>query len=304
MKILYGNNTTFSDITAHFKNHQMISIPINDDKRANLYGDPLFGVRKIIKIIDDYSNEKIIDDATSFSLFMNREGKYDVNYKPDWNTIKNSNLPVENKLSILHSILTFKHGSIKDEYPEQLMAMNFLNPNATVLEIGGNIGRNSCIISSILNDSSKLLVLESIPRYVEQLQENRDINNFSFKIEPSALSKRGLLQQGWVTKPSDVDESGWTRVNTISWDGIKEKYNMKFDTLVADCEGALYFILMDQPDFLTDFNLIIIENDFYVQGQKEFVDENFKKNGFYNIYREAGGWGYCFDRFYEVWCKA
>ncbi len=45
-------------------------------------------------------------------------------------------------------------------------------------------------------------------------------------------------------------------------DGIKIKYNMNFNVLVVDCEGALYYMLKDEPEFLNGFETIIIENDF------------------------------------------
>ena len=40
------------------------------------------------------------------------------------------------------------------------MSVIFINPNDCVLEIGGNIGRNSCVIGKILNDSNHLLVID------------------------------------------------------------------------------------------------------------------------------------------------
>ena len=36
------------------------------------------------------------------------------------------------------------------------MSVLYIKPHNFDLEIGGNIGRNSCIISSLLNDSNKL----------------------------------------------------------------------------------------------------------------------------------------------------
>ena len=41
------------------------------------------------------------------------------------------------------------------------MAVQFIHPRAKVLELGGNVGRNSCLIGRLLNDSSELVVLVS-----------------------------------------------------------------------------------------------------------------------------------------------
>ncbi len=65
----------------------------------------------------------------------------------------------------------------------------FVNPDDCVLELGGNIGRNSCVIGKILNDSNNLLVIESDPLSVLKLDENRRINALYFKIEGSEISK-------------------------------------------------------------------------------------------------------------------
>ena len=64
-----------------------------------------------------------------------------------------------------------------------------------VLEIGGNIGRNTLVIASILN-SSNLVTLECNLESCNQLNENKNLNKFSFFIENSALSAKKLIQIG------------------------------------------------------------------------------------------------------------
>ena len=75
-----------------------------------------------------------------------------------------------------------------------------LKPDNIVLELGGNIGRNSCIIASLLNNSNNLLVFESDPDNAKKLKENCDLNNLNFIIEDCAISKIELLQKDWITK--------------------------------------------------------------------------------------------------------
>ena len=64
---------------------------------------------------------------------------------------------------------------------------------------------------------------------------------------------------------------------------------MNFNVLVADCEGALYSILRDEPEFLNSFETILIENDFTDIKHKEFVDIEFKRYKFKRVYTLAGG---------------
>lgn len=183
------------------------------------------------------------------------------------------------------------------------MAIRYLTENKKVLEIGGNIGRNSLVIASILNDKTNLVTLESDMNIAKQLIENRDLNNFNFHIESSALSNRKLIQKHWDTIPSDVLLEGFNWVNTITLEKLKEKYNVAFDTLVLDCEGAFYYILMDMPEILNNINLIIMENDYRDITHKEYIDNVLKNNNFYVEYEESGGWGPCYNNFFEVWKK-
>jgi FkbM family methyltransferase len=184
-----------------------------------------------------------------------------------------------------------------------MMACNYIQSDNIVLELGGNIGRNTVVISRLLSDSSNLVTLECDTDISNQLKENRELNKLSFHVENSALSKRMLIQRGWDTFPSDVVPPGYKRVNNISFNEIEEKYNKKFDTLVADCEGALYYILQDFSEMLTNIKTIIMENDYNILSHKEKVDEILRINGFKQAYVEAGGWGPCYDRFFEVWKK-
>jgi hypothetical protein len=98
------------------------------------------------------------------------------------------------------------------------------------------------MIASVLNDSSNLVTLECDLISYDQLKSNRNLNNFNFHIQNSALSARKLIQNGWTTIPSDELLPGYSQVNTITLSELKNKYQIEFDTLVLDCEGAFYFI--------------------------------------------------------------
>jgi len=210
---------------------------------------------------------------------------------------------INEKLQNIHNTLTLKYGSFNEEKPEQKMVVRYLTGKEKVLEIGGNIGRNSLIISYLLNKqkNQNIVVLESDPNIAKQLQENRDNNHLKFEIEASALSKRNLIQKEWITMVSDKVLDGYTKVNTITWEELKAKYPITFDTLILDCEGAFYYILQDMPEILENINLIIMENDYTDINEKIYVDNVLKKNNFYVDYTESGGWQPCFSQFYQVW---
>lgn len=212
------------------------------------------------------------------------------------------NNPAET-LHMIHSKLKFFHGSLMEEYPEQLMSVMYVPEDAKVLELGGHVGRNSCVIASLLTDSRNQVTLEPCQAFARLLQENRDLNGLQFHIEVSALSKVPLIQKGWVTLPSDVVLPGYVSIKTIQFDELERKYEMQFDTLVADCEGALYYILRDDPDILKNIKLIVVENDFHDISQVEYVHQQFKQHGFEIVHSQSGGWGPCQGYFFQVWKK-
>ena len=87
------------------------------------------------------------------------------------------------------------------------------------------------------------------------------------------------------------------------FDEIEKANDITFDTLVADCEGALYYIIQDEPNMFDNINTIIMENDYHDINQKEFLDNFLLNKSFKRIYVNGGGWGPCAKYFFEVWKK-
>ena len=297
MKIFYGIKDCNIDVTdicfSKLMKNNIIKIPSGDCNRGDLFTDPLVGVLKSIFIEHD-----------------NNFTEYDFKHEISINAINNAittltTEDINNKLKIIHSNLQIKHGSLNDEVPEQKMVVKYLTGNENVLEIGGNIGRNSLVIAHILGEkqNNNLVVLETDNNIADQLIENRNLNNFTFHVENSALSKRNLIQIGWDTIESNNLLDGYKSVKNITLEELYSKYNIQFDTLVLDCEGALYYILMDMPELLDNIKLIIMENDYWDISKKNYVDSILKKCNFYVDYVESGGWGPCYSNFFEVWKK-
>lgn len=206
------------------------------------------------------------------------------------------------RLEELHAKFSLIHGNQKHELPEQLLVATYLPADAKVLELGADVGRNSCVIATILGDSRNLVSVESRKEALPCLAMNREHNSFHFHIEPAAISKVPLVQKGWITIPSEVDLPGYTRVDTITYGELRLKYGIDFDTLVADCEGALFYILRDEPSFLEGIRLIFIENDFQCAEHCTFVIDSFREKGFELIHNEGAAYWYD-NSFYQVWAR-
>jgi FkbM family methyltransferase len=312
-KVEYGVETSKINVTELFfknveKRNNIYIIPSIDNKRGILFNglDPAFGVIKNIYISIDNIRRTFnametiyidIDEMRVYSDFDDNIPEKILIFSPNYEAVQ--------KLKKIQNKIKLYHGSFYDEYPEQLMIAKFINGSEKILEIGGNIGRSSLIISHILNlfNNDNLVTLECDRDSCLKLNENKNVNNSKFFIENSALSKRKLIQKGWDTIPSDILLPGYKNINIISFDEIQEKYNITFDTLVLDCEGAFYYILNDFPEMLNNIKLIIVENDYNDLIQKNYVDNILKINNFKVIYTESGYCGVCKDNFYEVWKK-
>ncbi len=210
------------------------------------------------------------------------------------------------RLRAIHSNYTLRFGSFDEEVPEQQMAVAYLTGNETVLEIGANIGRNTLVIADILGPraATNFVTMETDPKTVEMLTLNRDMNGLDFKIVNAALSKRPLIQKGWDTMPSAELLPGYSWVPTITYEQLLENTKLKFDTLVLDCEGAFYYILMDMPEILDTVTCILMENDYHNIEHKIAVDTILHSKGFQLIHQQGGGWGPCSDFFFQAWRRA
>ena len=304
MKINYGIINNNIDITKNVLEkcikQNVIYIPSGANRRDFLFTDPLVNIHKFIIIYDNEGNYTEYDEYTEIYIDTQTNLIY-TDSVPEY--IKKIYPNIFEKLKNIQQKLKLDYGSFNEELSEQMMAARYLTGSEKVLELGSNIGRNTLIIASILDDDTNLVTLECDINIAEQLTHNKEINNLNFHIENSALSKRKLIQKGWITICSDNILEGYKQVNTITFEELSTKYNIKFDTLVLDCEGAFYYIIMDMPEILDNINLIIMENDYHDFSHKEYVDNVLKNNNFKLDYVEAGGWGPCYNNFFEVWKK-
>ena len=74
---------------------------------------------------------------------------------------------------------------------------------------------------------------------------------------------------------------------------VEKKYNLKFDTLVADCEGFLGQFLQENPHLYEQLSLMMFEKDSPGTCDYAPILENLKKHGFTNLV----------TGFHEVWRK-
>jgi hypothetical protein len=289
----YGANGTFKDFTGvAFKKivGNYIIVPPGDRNREGFFlEDPCPNVLKSVSVT--HNGHTVIYDHT-----------YVIRIEVTDNLVKLIDAFVpEEKIATIHSGMKFD-GDMKRELPEQLMSLMYVRPNAKVLELGSNIGRNTCIIGRILADSKDLVTMETIIATYKHLERNRVHSNLNFRSVNAALSYRPLIQAGWESKPHEGEiPKNFCAVQIKSYQEVESENNIQFDTFVADCEGALYYIFQDYPDMLDNIDTVIMENDYNIIAQKQLVDSVLTSKGLRRVYNRSGGWGPCFGNFYEVW---
>ena len=148
------------------------------------------------------------------------------------------------------------------EQIEQSVVDQIINENCVVLELGARYGMVSCKINRKLKDPTKQVSVEPDPLVWNALEKNRDINKCNFYILKGAVSRVPLtffnhdLPYASFTTKADTED-----VNRLTLDDLEKLCNLKFNTLVADCEGFLGQFFEENPHMYEQLQLIFFEKD-------------------------------------------
>ena len=140
--------------------------------------------------------------------------------------------------------------------------------NMNILELGARYGTVSVCLDYIVKDGkNKLVCVDPDPNIRNALFYSRDKNNCSFNIFNGAISKNSLYVchngNGWETKtyidpPKNLPHQ---KIETKTLDEIQSLYNIKFDCLLADCEGFLLQFIEENESFFDNLQCVIYEED-------------------------------------------
>jgi FkbM family methyltransferase len=150
------------------------------------------------------------------------------------------------------------------EVTEQNQAKTFITNDSVVLELGARYGTVSCIISKILSNPFNLVAVEPDERVWNALEMNMTNNFCHFNIIKGAISNKPLSltnyipENGYAIRTKE-DISGNVKCYTIN--EIESMFNIKFNTLVADCEGFLETFFEENPQMYEQLNLVMFEKD-------------------------------------------
>jgi FkbM family methyltransferase len=172
----------------------------------------------------------------------------------------------------------------KIEKEEQTLAETYILEDDVVLELGARYGSVSCIINKKLNYKNNQVVVEPDDRVWVALEENMKRNNCNFNIVKGFVSNKNLdltnLDCFLGGYGSTFIENEDTKIPSYTLDKIKEKYNLNFNVLVADCEGFLEVFFDENPNLYDNLRLIIFEADYPGKCNYRKIKDALSEKGF------------------------
>jgi FkbM family methyltransferase len=150
------------------------------------------------------------------------------------------------------------------ERPEIALLRRYIDPSATVLELGGCLGVVACSINRRLRHAGRHIVLEAHPALCEYLARNRDRNGCGFGIRNAVISNRDTIdfyiRDPFIAGGSTVRMgSRKIAVPTTSVAAIERDHDLRFDTLFVDIEGGEQNLFRENPGFIDRLRCVIIE---------------------------------------------
>lgn len=178
------------------------------------------------------------------------------------------------------------------EKPEQELAQTYIINSDIVLELGARYGTVSCIINKILLNRKNQVVVEPDERVWSALEKNKINHNCEFNIVKGFISNRKMdlinKECRYGTTSCTSDDSS---ILSHTLDEIQYMYNLKFNVLIADCEGFLETFLDENPILYAQLRMIIFEADYpdkcnYEKIKKNLLNKHFinKIDGFQNLW--------------------
>lgn len=162
------------------------------------------------------------------------------------------------------------------EEPERILLKKCVAPSAKVLELGACIGVVSCTTNKMLQNPENHVVVEANPLLINTLTENRDANKCKFKITNVLISPEKendfYIGDNMVASSLIAKNGRKVTVAGVSFQDIEQEYNIEFDTLIMDIEGAEYNIIKNNIDFIKKLKVVFMENHPFLLS-KEQIEE-------------------------------
>ena len=182
------------------------------------------------------------------------------------------------------------------EVTEQKQAVQYVRYDMKVLELGARYGTVSCICSTIIQNPNHVVVVEPDRRVWDALEKNMRRNHCEFTIVKGVISRQPVM----LTGLDCCNGYGSTSVKSESSDipnytleEIEAANGVKFDTLIADCEGFLETFLDENPQLYDQLKLVMFERDYPDKCNYDKITTILREKGFTQLVGEP----------HEVWLR-
>lgn len=166
------------------------------------------------------------------------------------------------------------------ERDEQLMADKFIDKNDIVLELGCRFGTVSCLLA---RKCKKLVSIDPDKKAVETCKKNMKRHDLNFECIWCTVSKN---PQSIKNLQNDTDVHGYGNFTENDEKGdiphylikdLEEMFSIKFNTIVADCEGCLEQIFKEND--MSKINKIMYETDRETACNYDYISQELKNLG-------------------------
>ena len=171
------------------------------------------------------------------------------------------------------------------EKDEQDIAKLYIEPDNVVLELGARYGTVSCVINKLLNNKKNQVVVEPDQTVWNALETNKTKNNCDFHIIKGFVSNKKFSLNGSGYGNSAIETNN-TQIKSFKLDEIETQFNLKFDTLVVDCEGCLEIFFDEHPHMYSQLKNITFEEDYGHKCDYDKIKKKLEEHGFIKVYEK------------------
>lgn len=182
------------------------------------------------------------------------------------------------------------------EIVEQIQANKYIEANCVVLELGARYGTVSCTINKKLSYPLNQVVVEPDKRVWNFLEENMIANGCNFHIIKGFISNTTMdltNKDNWKGYGTTSIKSISSSIKSYTLDEVETMFDLKFNTLVADCEGFLEQFFDENPQLYEQLFLVMFEKDYGHKCNYNKIKENLRLHRFECIEVSVDG--------HEVW---
>lgn len=172
---------------------------------------------------------------------------------------------------------------------DEAESAKYIDPNSSVLELGGCLGIVSLLVNKKLNNPYKHIVLEPNPRLIPFMETIKADNDGQYEIVNAFLSTSEETRD-FSLHPDHImggqlgKRSGFETIQCkgVTMSALEEKYNTTFNTIIMDIEHGEYDLFTKgffNKESMKNINFLMIElhNNSKKESLRKHLNSSFNK---------------------------